>query len=82
MTPRSTTFCSKNYLQHQRDELALDGRQMAEMQALTPFANTIIGLEEARRKMQPVDPKKAAESLVEVTKAIESARKANPARAK
>jgi uncharacterized protein (DUF885 family) len=72
----------RNYLRHERDQLALDGRQMTEMEPLIPFADSIIALEEARRKMQPPDPKKAAATLVESLKRLEAARKANADAAK
>jgi len=68
----------RNYLKHDRDQLALDARQMTEMQPLIPFADSLIALEEARRKMTPSDPKKAAATLVAAVKAIDAARKAHP----
>ncbi len=67
----------RNYLKHERDQLGLDGRQMTEMEPLIPFASSLIGLEEARRKMTPSDPKKAAATLVAAVKAIDAARKAH-----
>jgi uncharacterized protein (DUF885 family) len=72
----------RNYLKHEQDQLALDGRRMKEMEPLIPFANSLIALEEARRKMTPSDPKKAAVTLVAAVKAIEAARKAYPEGAK
>src|SRR5579872_1354035 len=67
----------KNYVARERAQLALEARQTAEIEPLTPFAESIVQLEEARRKMQPVDAKKAAATLVDITKSIENARKAN-----
>lgn len=67
----------RNYLRHERDQLALDARQMTEMEPLIPFASALIALEESRRKMQPPDPKKAAAALVEAVKQMDAARKAN-----
>ncbi len=67
----------RNYLQRQSAQLALEAQQAAEMQRLVPFIDTLIGFEDARRKMQPLDPKAAAAALSATVKAIEAARKAN-----
>jgi uncharacterized protein (DUF885 family) len=67
----------RNHLEHDRSQLALDATQMAEMEPLVPFARNIIAFEEARRRMEPLDSKKAAATLAEMVKAIEAARKAN-----
>jgi uncharacterized protein (DUF885 family) len=68
----------RNHLKHERDQLALDRRRMTEMEPLIPFAESLIQLEEARRKMTQADPRKAAATLVAAVKAIEAARKAHP----
>jgi len=68
-----------NYLKRRIDHLTLDGQQMAEMQPLIPFADSILALEESRRKMETVDAQKAASALVSAVKAIDSATRANPA---
>jgi uncharacterized protein (DUF885 family) len=65
----------RNHLEHDRAQLTLDATQMAEMEPLMPFAKTVIALEEARRKMEPMDSKKAAATLADLGKAIEAARK-------
>jgi dipeptidyl aminopeptidase/acylaminoacyl peptidase len=49
---------------------------------LVPFAGTIVGLEEARRRMEPVDPEKAAGKLAGLPKAVAKARAAIESRAK
>ena len=67
----------RNHLEHDRSQLELDARQMAEMEPLVPFAKTIIDFEEARRKMEPIDSKKAAAALADMVKAIGVAQKAN-----
>src|SRR5258706_5172171 len=46
----------RNYLQRERDQLAHEAQQMTEMAPLIPFANTLIALEEDRRRMIPIDP--------------------------
>ena len=67
----------KNYLDRERAQLAVEGQQTREMEPLMPFADKIVELEEGRRKMRPVDAKKAAATLVEIVKSIEASRKAN-----
>ena len=67
----------RNHLEHDRSQLELDARQMAEMEPLVPFAKTIIDFEEARRKMEPIDSKKAASALADMVRAIGVAQKAN-----
>ncbi len=44
--------------------------------ALLPFADTIIALEESRRRMEPLDPEKAAILLEEMTDGIKELKKA------
>jgi uncharacterized protein (DUF885 family) len=72
----------RNHLEHDRSQLQLDATQMAEMEPLVPFAKTIIDFEEARRKMETLDPKKAAATLADMLKAIDAARRANSNSAK
>lgn len=67
----------RNHLERLRKQLDLDAAQMTEMEPLIPFAKTIIGLEEARRRMEPVDARKAAQALAEMVQAIDAARQAN-----
>jgi uncharacterized protein (DUF885 family) len=65
-------------LQREQKQLVADGRQDAEIQALIPFQQTVIGLEEARRRMETVDPQKSAAALAKLTADIAAA-KANSA---
>jgi uncharacterized protein (DUF885 family) len=67
----------RNHLERERKQLELDAVQMTEMEPLIPFAKTIINLEEARRRMEPVDSRKAAQALADMVRAIEAARQAN-----
>ena len=46
-------------LVREQKQLANEARQDAEIAALIPFQQTIIGLEEARRRMETVDPQKS-----------------------
>jgi len=67
----------RNHLERQRKQLELDAVQMAELEPLIPFAKTIVVLEEARRRMEPVDARQAAQTLAEMVRAIDAARQAN-----
>ncbi len=64
----------RNAQERLRHSLELQGRQAAEMEPILPFYKTIVDLEEARRKMQPVDPPKIGETLAKLQKEIEKAR--------
>src|SRR5687768_4043353 len=50
----------KNYLDHERKELARTDRQLTETASILPFARTISDLEEARRRLETIDPAKTA----------------------
>lgn len=67
----------RNRLEHERKQLAAEGRQEAETAALIPFQQTIIGLEEARRRMETLDAQKSAAALVRLTAEIAAAKAAN-----
>jgi len=65
-----------------RDRLLRDRRQLAnerqdaEIAPLIPFQETIVRLEEARRRMETVDPQKSATALSKMTADIAVAKKA------
>ncbi len=64
---------------HLRDQVRLlDQRekQEAEMEKLLPFAKTIVGLDEARRRMEPPKPQQAAAALTEMLAEIAQTREA------
>ncbi len=65
----------KNHLDHQLLELDIEAKRLAEMKPLIPFAGAIIELQEARRKMLPVDSRRAAETLNRLKKEIEETQK-------
>lgn len=65
----------RNSLDHELQRLVLEGKEEAENAAYLPFSGVIIGLEEARRKMGPVDGKNVAEALGELNKQIDAARR-------
>lgn len=60
----------RNYLEHERKELARYEAQLAEMATLIPFAKTISDLEDARRRLETIDAAKTAAVLDELGKAI------------
>lgn len=60
----------RNYLDHELKELARNEAQFAEMAPLMPFAKTINDLEDARRRLDFVDPAKSAALLNELAKQI------------
>ncbi len=66
----------RNHLQYLLRQLDLQARQIAEMEPLMPFARTIVALEEARRRMEPVNPQQVAEQLTLMRRQIEEVRRA------
>ena len=65
----------KNLLVSQQHQLAIQQRQIKEMEPLLPFAAMIENLLDARRKMQTPDAEKDAAALTELVKQIADARK-------
>src|SRR5262245_48966170 len=61
----------KNHLEYELRQLDIQAKQLSEIQPLIPFAKTIIDLEEARRRMEPIDSAKVAASLNELRKQID-----------
>ena len=70
----------RNHLEHELRQLDIEEKQLAEVGPLLPFADTIIGLEEARRRMEPMDSAKTAAGLNNLKKQIDEARKSVEAR--
>jgi uncharacterized protein (DUF885 family) len=64
-----------NYLRHDLRELDLKARAISDAAPLMPYAQSILNLEEARRRMEWIDPPKAAETLNKLTKEIEETRR-------
>jgi hypothetical protein len=67
----------RNRLEHEQKQLAGESRQDAEIAALIPFQQIILGLEEARRRMETLDAQKSAAALVKLTAEIAVAKAAN-----
>ena len=65
----------KNYLDHEQKELGRFEAALQEMSALIPFARTISDLEDSRRKLEPLDPAKAAAVLNDLAKQIAATQK-------
>lgn len=65
-------------LLHDQKQLAAESRQEEEIAPLIPFQQDIIGLEEARRRMETLDPQKSAVTLNKIASDIEAAKTALP----
>lgn len=65
----------RNYLEHELKEQARDDAQLAEMASLIPFSKTISDLEDNRRKLDAIDPAKAAVTLNDLAKQIADTQK-------
>jgi uncharacterized protein (DUF885 family) len=66
----------KNHLEYELRQLDIQAKQLAEIEPLVPFAKTIIDLEEARRRMEPVNSAKIAATLNDLRKQIDERRRA------
>jgi len=66
----------KNHLNHELLQLEIQAKQLAESEALIPFAKTVFELEETRRRMEPVNSAKVAAQLTAMNKQIEALRRA------
>src|SRR5258707_8973797 len=60
----------KNHLEHELCQLDIEEKQQAEIASLIPFSGAIIDLEEARRRMEPIDSAKTAATLTTLTKQV------------
>ncbi|HKS10529.1 MAG TPA: DUF885 family protein [Pyrinomonadaceae bacterium] len=65
----------KNHLEYELRQLDIQAQQLSEIQPLIPFANTIIDLEESRRRMEPIDSAKIAATLTELKKQVDESRR-------
>src|SRR5262245_49908690 len=54
----------RSHLEHELRQLDIEAKQQAEIEPLIPFGKTIVALEEQRRNMESMDPKKAAAAAV------------------
>jgi len=65
----------RTVLEYERQLLSREEREWTEVDPLVPFAATIIGLMEARRRMERVDPAGVAKALTALAMTVDSARK-------
>ena len=65
-----------NQVDYELRQLDIQAKSQSEIAPLLPFAQTITGLDEARRRMEPIDSAKAAATLTSMTKRIEDTRRA------
>jgi uncharacterized protein (DUF885 family) len=66
----------KNHLDHELRQSELRAKALAEAAQLLPFADAIAELEDARRRLEPVDPEKTAALLTRLNRQVEGTRKA------
>jgi len=66
----------QNRLGHDLRLLDREEKRLAEMAPLMPFAPAILGLADARRRLEAVNPQAAAQALAEVARQIEETQKA------
>lgn len=66
----------KNHLEYELRQLDIQSRQISEIEPLLPFGNKIIELEEARRRMEPIDSAKLAATLTDLRKQVDERRRA------
>ena len=65
----------RNHLEYELRQLDIQGKQLAEIQPLLPFAQTIVDLEETRRRMEPINSAKVAATLNDLRKKIDERRR-------
>ena len=68
----------RDRVRREQKQLANEARQDADVQAMIPFQQVVIGFEEARRRMESVDPQKCALALAKLTADIAAAKSSNP----
>src|SRR5438105_9538381 len=60
----------RNELQYQRKQIAHRARDVEEVASLLPFANTIVELEQSRRRVVEVDPEQCAKALTDISRQV------------
>jgi len=65
----------KNQLDYELRQIDIQAKAQQEIAPLLPFAQTIVRLDEARRRMVTIDPSKAAAEVTALAKQIESVRR-------
>ena len=65
----------RNKLYRLLQQLDNEQQRFSEIQPLLPFATSIVNLKEARQRVDPLDPKQAATTLVQITKQLDEVSK-------
>lgn len=81
-TGRIDWILFRNKLEHDQRELDIRAKAAQEIAPLLPFSATIIGLEDARLSMTPLEPAKAAATLDEIRRQVETVTKSLEAQVK
>jgi uncharacterized protein (DUF885 family) len=66
----------RNHLEYELRQSDIQAQQLSEIEPLIPFADTIIDLEEARRRMEPINSARVAATLTELRKTVDERRRA------
>jgi uncharacterized protein (DUF885 family) len=66
----------KNHLDYELRQSEIQAGQLAEIEPLVPFAKSIAAMEEARRRMEPINSAKTAVFLTELKNRVDETRKA------
>jgi len=72
---RADFLLFRNHLNHELRQLDIQAKALGDTAPLIPFAETILGLDEARRRMEPLEPPKAAATVNGLRKAVDGIRK-------
>ena len=64
-----------NYLEHELKQLELQSQWAAETEPILPFAQAILGLEDARRKIETMNARDTAAKITRLAAEVEKARK-------
>jgi uncharacterized protein (DUF885 family) len=65
----------KYHLDHELKQIEVEDRALAQIAPLVPFAQTIVDMAEARRRMETIEAARVAAKLHEMNKQIDSTRK-------
>ena len=65
----------KNQMDYELRQLDIQAKNQAEIAPLLPFTRTIVELDESRRRMETIDPAKAAATVTSLAKEIEAVRR-------
>jgi uncharacterized protein (DUF885 family) len=65
----------RNFIEHELRKFDFDAKSEAEISVYAPFSDTIIQIEDARRKVQPMNAKETAGTLSKLNTAIEAAQR-------